>query len=97
MYGLQRPTKENIPTSPFENIHTSSTNQTNPIHSTRSNTCSNNQTKFLSSNKYRSRATRKPISSANERYTGLKKYDENLFEQMGTMLNLLTAVLNKLN
>jgi hypothetical protein len=29
MYGLQGPTKENIPTSPFETIHSSSRNQTN--------------------------------------------------------------------
>jgi hypothetical protein len=29
MYGLQGPTKENIPTSPFETIHSSFTNQTN--------------------------------------------------------------------
>jgi hypothetical protein len=33
MYDLQGPTKENILTSPFENIHFSCTNQ----HSTRSN------------------------------------------------------------
>jgi hypothetical protein len=42
MYGLQGPTKENKPTSPFETIHSSYTNQTILTHSTRSNICSNN-------------------------------------------------------
>jgi hypothetical protein len=45
LYGLRGPTEENIPTSPFENIHSSRTNQTNPIHSAKSNLCSSNQSK----------------------------------------------------
>jgi hypothetical protein len=87
--------KENIPTSLFETVH-SCTNQTNLTHSTRSNICANNQTKFICCHKYRARSTHKPTSSANQLYTRLKKYDESLFEQMGTMLNLLTTVLTKL-
>jgi hypothetical protein len=74
MYGLQGPTKENILTPPFENIPSSHTNQRNPTHSTRSNICSNNQTKFLHSHKYRTRATHK-----NQLYTGIKKYDRKPF------------------
>jgi hypothetical protein len=73
MYGLQGPTKENIPTSPFETIHSSVTNQTNLTYSTRSNICSNNQTKFLCCHKYRARSTHELTSSANHRYTRLKK------------------------
>jgi hypothetical protein len=65
--------KRNISTSPFETIHSSRTNQTNPIHSTMSNICLNNQTKFLRSHKYRVRAIYKPKSSVNQRYTGLKQ------------------------
>jgi hypothetical protein len=79
MYGVQRPTEENIPTSPVEKLHSSRTNQTNPIHSTRSNIYSNNETKFLHSHKHRAKATHKPTSSANQQYTGLKKYDEKPF------------------
>jgi hypothetical protein len=67
MYSsLQRPTKENILTSPCETIHSSCTNQTNLTYSTRSNICSNNQTKFLCCHKYRARSTHKPTSSANQ-------------------------------
>jgi hypothetical protein len=47
MFCLQGPTKEHIPISSFETIHSFRTNQTNPILSTRSNICSNNQTTFL--------------------------------------------------
>jgi hypothetical protein len=82
-YGLQGPAKENIPISPFETIHSSCTYQTNLTHSTRSNICSNNQTKFLCCHKYRVRSTHKPISSANQRYTRLKKYDEKPFRANG--------------
>jgi hypothetical protein len=39
----------------------------------------NNQTKFLRSHKYRARATHKTISSANQRYTGIKKDDKTPF------------------
>jgi hypothetical protein len=67
------------PISPFENIHSSRTNQTNPIHSTRSNIRSNNQIKFLCSYKYRARTTPKLVSSASQWYTGIKKYDEKPF------------------
>jgi hypothetical protein len=95
MYRAQRPTKENIPSSPIETIHSSRTNQTYLLHSTRSNMCSNNQ-KFLLFCKYRARATHKPTSSANQRNTGLKNMMKSLFEQMGTMLNLLTTALTKL-
>jgi hypothetical protein len=35
------------------------------LHSTRSNICSNNQTKFLCCHKYRARSTHKPTSSTN--------------------------------
>jgi hypothetical protein len=41
-------------------------------NSTRSTICSNNQTKFLRSNKYGSRATHKPSLSANQWQSGLK-------------------------
>jgi hypothetical protein len=34
MYGLQGPTKENIPTFPFETVHSSCTNKTGLTHST---------------------------------------------------------------
>jgi hypothetical protein len=54
------------------------TNQTNLTHSTMSNTCSNNWTKFLCCHKYRARSTHKPTSSANQQYTGLR-YDEKPF------------------
>jgi hypothetical protein len=46
-------------------------------------TCSNNHTEFLRSHKYRARATYKPISSAKQRYTGIKKYDEKSFWTCG--------------
>jgi hypothetical protein len=49
-YGLQGPTKENIPTSTFEKIHCSCTNQTNIIHSTTSNIRSNNPKKNFVTN-----------------------------------------------
>jgi hypothetical protein len=78
MYGLQGPTKENIPTFPFKDMHSSSTNKTNPMHLTRSITCSNNQARMLWSHN-RARATHKPISSTNQRYAGIKKYDEKYF------------------
>jgi hypothetical protein len=97
MYSLEKAPKENIPVTPFETIHSSCTNQTYLIHSTSSNICSINKTKFICSHKYRARATHKPTLSANQRYTGIKKYDEKpFFEQMGTMLNLLTTMLNNL-
>jgi hypothetical protein len=56
MYGLQRPTKGNTPTSPSGSSHT---NQT--------------LNKFICFHKYRTIATHKPTSSANQQYTGLKK------------------------
>jgi hypothetical protein len=55
------------------------TNQTKPIHTTRSNICSNNKTKFLRSHKYRARARHKTISTRNQRYAAIKKYDEKRF------------------
>jgi hypothetical protein len=79
MYGLQGPTKENTPTSPFKNIHSSRTNQTYPMHSTRSNISSKNQTKFLHSHKYRAMAKYNPDSSANQRYARIKKVYEKPF------------------
>jgi hypothetical protein len=94
MCSLQRPTKEN--THLWSKQYTSRTNQTCPIHSTRSNICSNNRTKFLLSHKCRARATHKPTSSANQQNTGFKKYDESLFEEIGTMLIILTTMLTKL-
>jgi hypothetical protein len=57
----------------LRNILSSSINQANPIHSTRSNICPNNTTKFLRSHKYRARGTHKPISSGNQRYGRIKK------------------------
>jgi hypothetical protein len=83
MYGLQGPTKENIPTSPVETIHSSHTNETYLIHSTWNIICSNNQAKFLRFHKYRARSTCKPTSSANLRITGLKKYDGKPFSANG--------------
>jgi hypothetical protein len=67
--------KKIIPVSPFETMHSSHTNQTNK-NSARSNICSNNQTKFLCSHKYRGRETHKLTLPANQGYTGLKAYDE---------------------
>jgi hypothetical protein len=61
----------------FENIH-SSLHESNK-HCTRSNICSDNPTKFLHFHKYRARATHKPILSANQQCTGIKKYDEKPF------------------
>jgi hypothetical protein len=49
------------------------TNQTNLTHSTRSNICSNIQTKFLCCHKYRAISTHKPTSSATQQYARLKK------------------------
>jgi hypothetical protein len=93
MCGLQGPTKENIPPLRFKQ-YTFPAQIKQTLHWTRSNICSNNQTKFLCCHKYRARSTHKPISSANQRYTRLKKYDEkHFFLQLGTMLNLLTTVL----
>jgi hypothetical protein len=57
----QGPSKENIPTSPFEDIHPSHTNQTNLMHSTRSIICSSNQARMSCSHKYRATATHKTI------------------------------------
>jgi hypothetical protein len=79
MYGLQRPTKENIPTPSSETIHSSCTNQTNITHSTRSNICSNNQTKYLCYHNYRARSTHKSTSPANQRHTRLKKYEKSFW------------------
>jgi hypothetical protein len=83
LYGLQGPTNENIPTSPFETIHSSCTNQTNISHSTRSNICSNNQTKFLCCTTNIEQDQHKSISSGNQWYTRLKKYDEKPFRASG--------------
>jgi hypothetical protein len=47
--------QKKIPTSPFE-THSSRRNQRYSTHSTRSNICSNKQTKFLCSHKYTSRS-----------------------------------------
>jgi hypothetical protein len=69
MYVIQGSTKENTAASPFENIHSS----------VKSNTCSNNQTKFLRSNKSRARATHEPISSAKQQYKELKNMMKILF------------------
>jgi hypothetical protein len=69
MCGLQIATKDNISTSPFKTTHSSRTIQTNPIHLTRSNICSNNQTTFLRSHKCRTSAIHKPTSSTNQQYT----------------------------
>jgi hypothetical protein len=77
--NLQGPIKENIPTSQFEDIHSSRTNQTNPIHSARSNICSSNQTQIICSHKHRARATYKPTPSANQLYAVIKKYYEKPF------------------
>jgi hypothetical protein len=54
MYSLQRPTKKKVPTSPFQILHSSCTNQTNLTHSARCNLCSNNQAQLLLSHKYMS-------------------------------------------
>jgi hypothetical protein len=64
-------------TTPFENIH-SCTDQTSPIHPTRSNIFSNNQTKLLRFHKYRARSTHNPVVSK-PAITGIKKYDEKPF------------------
>jgi hypothetical protein len=72
MYGLQGPRKKTYPLLQHK------TNKPYTIHS-RSTICSNNQTQFLHSHKYRARATHKPISSANQRYTGIEKYDVKPF------------------
>jgi hypothetical protein len=69
-YGLQGPTKENILTFSFENIHSSHTSN-KPY--TLNQECSNKQTKFFCSHKYRAGATHKRISSANQQYTGIKQ------------------------
>jgi hypothetical protein len=90
MYGLQRPTKENISISPFETIH-SCTNQINHTHSTRGNICSNNQTKFLHCHKHINQ-THQQTSDIQD----LKNIMKSLFEQIGSTLNLLTIMLTKL-
>jgi hypothetical protein len=82
------PTKENLPTSLSENIYSPCTNQTSPIHPTRSNICPNNKTKLLLPIKHTSASSSIPKSSDREE---LKNRMKGLFEQMGTMLNLLTA------
>jgi hypothetical protein len=89
-------TKENISTSPFEKIHSSHTNQTITAHSMKSYICSNKQTKFFRSNKYKARATSKPMPSITSDVQELKNMMKSLSEQMGTMLNLLITVLNRI-
>jgi hypothetical protein len=79
MYGLQRPTKENIPTSPVEIIQSSRTDQTNPIHSSRSNISSNKQTKLLRFYKKRARETQTNVISKPAIYRTKKKYYEKPF------------------
>jgi hypothetical protein len=73
------PSKENIHTSQFKDINSSRTNQTTPINSTRSILCSSNQARISCSHKYRARAIHKTISLTNQRYVGIKKYDEKPF------------------
>jgi hypothetical protein len=85
MYGLQGPTKANIPTSLFEDMYSTRTNQANLIHSARSNMSSNNQTKFLCSHKHRAKFTHKSISPAKQRYTGIKNMGWNDFSNIWEM------------
>jgi hypothetical protein len=65
-------------------------------HTTRSNICSNNQTKFLCCNKYRVKSTHNQSHQQTSDIQDLKNMMKTLFKQMGTMLNLLTTVLTKL-
>jgi hypothetical protein len=79
---ILRITRDVRSTKAYKRKHTDPSDWNNtllPIHSTRSNICSDNQSKFQRSHKSRARATHKPTSSANQQYTGLKKYDEKPF------------------
>jgi hypothetical protein len=70
MYSLQRLTKQKIPTSPFETIH-SCINKTTPIHST-----GVTYAQITKQNSHAPINIEQAASSANQQYTKLKKYDE---------------------
>jgi hypothetical protein len=96
MYGLQGLIKENIPTSTFETIHSSCPNKTSITHSTRSDKCSNNQQNSYAPTNI---AQESPINQSYQQTIDiqeLRNMMKSRFEQMGTMLNLLTTVLTKL-
>jgi hypothetical protein len=94
--------KETYP-PPCPKIYPSAcTNQINPMHPIRSNICSNNKTKLLLPIKHTGRTKHQPITSAlssipkSSNRQELKNRMKGLFEQMGTMLNLFTAMHTKL-
>jgi hypothetical protein len=92
MCGLQGPTKENIPTFPFEIIHSSFTNQTNLTHSTRSDICSHNQHNSYAATNIEQDPHMNQLLQQTSDIPDLKHMKKSLFEQMGTMLNLTTVL-----
>jgi hypothetical protein len=95
MYVLQGPTKETIPTSPFETVQ-SCTNQT--LHTQRGATYAQitKQNSNDATNIEQDQHIHQPLQQTSY-IQGLKNVMKSLCEQMGTMLNFLTAVLTKFN
>jgi hypothetical protein len=93
MYGLEGPTKENIPTSPFETVH-SCTNK--KLHTQPGVTYAQitKQNSYAATNIEQNLHINQPLQQTSD-IQNLKNMMKNRFEQMETMLNLLTTVLTK--
>jgi hypothetical protein len=95
MYGLQGPSKENIPTSPFEDMHSSSQiKQILCIQPGVSYAQVTKQEFHVPTNIGQEPHIKQSYQQTSDMQE-LKNMMKILFEQMGTMLNLLTTVINR--
>jgi hypothetical protein len=96
IYSLQGTAKEDLPPSSNQTIYSSRPHPTNHPHTARSILCTNHLSKsFCYTNPCACPPANEPEQESNgiSELTALMK---NLFDQMGTLLNLLTTVLTKL-
>jgi hypothetical protein len=97
LYGLQGPTKENTPTSPFETTHSSCTKQT--LHTRPGVTYAHitKQDSYAPTNIEQGQHINQPHQQTSDIQKLKKIYVmKSLFERTETMLNLLTTMLNEL-
>jgi hypothetical protein len=98
MYGTQGSTNENTPTSLFENMHSSYTNRTITMHSTRSYICSNKQNSYAPTNIIEQEPHTNQSRQQTTDIQELKNMMKSLFEQIGTIsLSLSFSVFVRLS
>jgi hypothetical protein len=92
MYSLQGSSEENLSTPPSQNLHFSCTASTNHKHATYAQATKTFYTPIEIDDVQYINQPHQQNYDVHE----IKNMVKGIFEQMGTMLNLLTTVLNKL-